>query len=151
MSDRVELRAQAAIFDEGRLLCDRHVKAGGTYWVLPGGHVEAGETLWAAAVREIEEETALVLEAGRLWALSEFQGGGRHVVECTFLATAWHGTVTVGHDPEGASHEASLAGIDWLDRERFERENFLPPTIAGRLRELWNDSAAPAAYLGAAP
>ena len=151
MSDRIELRAQAAIFDEGRLLCARHVKAGSAYWVLPGGHVEVGETLWAAAVREIEEETALVLEAGRLWTLSEFVERSRHVVECTFLATAWHGTATVGRDPEGATHEASLAGIDWLDRERFERETFLPPTIAQRLRELWDDPAAPAVYLGAAP
>jgi 8-oxo-dGTP diphosphatase len=151
MSDRIELRAQAAIFDEGRLLCARHVKAGGAYWVLPGGHVEAGETLWATAVREVEEETGLVLEVGRLWALSEFLDCGRQVVECTFLATSWHGTATAGHDPEGASHEASLAGVAWLDRERFEHETFLPPTLAGQLREHWDDPAAPAVYLGATP
>lgn len=33
--------------------------------VLPKGHVESGETLEQAAVREVQEETGLVVEVGR--------------------------------------------------------------------------------------
>lgn len=144
----IELRVQVACFDGGRLLCARHLKAGRSYWVLPGGHVEPGETLWSAAVREMGEETGLALEAGRIWALGEFLGEGRHVVECTFLATAWSGSAATGSDPEGG---ASLVEVAWLDRRRFDSETFLPAPLARRLRDRWDDPDVEAAYLGAAP
>lgn len=35
-------------------------------WNLPGGGMEAGETPWEAAVREVEEETGLIVEVERL-------------------------------------------------------------------------------------
>ena len=36
--------------------------AGQVYWATPGGGVEEGETYEAAAVRELQEETGLVVE-----------------------------------------------------------------------------------------
>lgn len=150
----IEIRVQIACFDGGRLLCARHRKGDDVYWVLPGGHVERGETLWEAATRELREETGLALQTGRLWAVGEYLGADRHVVECTFLATAWEGTARVGEDPEDAGPgrpvPATLDAIEWLDRARFERERFLPPALARRLRARWDDPDALAEYLGAA-
>ncbi|HEY9391346.1 MAG TPA: NUDIX domain-containing protein [Mycobacteriales bacterium] len=52
--------------DDGRLLVVRrgHEPDRGR-WSLPGGRLEPGETAAAAAVREVNEETGLVVVAGR--------------------------------------------------------------------------------------
>jgi 8-oxo-dGTP pyrophosphatase MutT (NUDIX family) len=39
---------------------------GSRWWVTPGGGIDAGETPLAAAVREVEEETGLVVDPARL-------------------------------------------------------------------------------------
>ncbi len=44
---------------------------------FPGGHVEEGEGLREAAVRELEEEVGIVLDADRLEYLIELSGAGR--------------------------------------------------------------------------
>lgn len=142
------VRAQVALFADGHLLCVRHRKSGHDYLVLPGGHLEAGETLWEAACREVREETGLDVMDGRLWALSEFHSGGRHVLDCTFYATAWSGRPRVGTDPEAVAHPATLVGIEWLEREAFAEAVFRPTLLHRWLRAHWESSAAPAAYLG---
>ena len=142
------MRAQIALFVEGDLLCVRHRRAGTEYLVLPGGHLDRGETLWEAAVREMREETGLAVEDGRLWAVSEFQGNGRQVLDCTFYATRWSGRPRLGSDPEGDGHPATLVGIRWLDRESFADAPFRPTLLGRWVRAHWEDPDAPAAYLG---
>ena len=57
------LAVSAAILRDGKVLVVRRARnpAGGLY-SLPGGVVEAGETLTDAVKREVDEETALVIE-----------------------------------------------------------------------------------------
>jgi 8-oxo-dGTP diphosphatase len=61
--DRPYLSVSAAILHDGRVLLVRRARnpALGLF-TLPGGVVEAGETLSEAAVREVREETGLVVE-----------------------------------------------------------------------------------------
>jgi ADP-ribose pyrophosphatase YjhB (NUDIX family) len=58
----------AVIEDErGRLLLIKRGHAPGAgLWSLPGGRIEPGETDAQALVREMREETGLLVEAGRL-------------------------------------------------------------------------------------
>jgi ADP-ribose pyrophosphatase YjhB (NUDIX family) len=61
--DRPYLAVSAAILHEGRVLLVRRARnpAQGLF-SLPGGVVEAGETLSEAVMREVREETGLVVE-----------------------------------------------------------------------------------------
>ncbi len=54
-------RAVAVVVRAGCLLVIKRHFAGRDYAVLPGGSVESGETFEQAAVRELHEETSILL------------------------------------------------------------------------------------------
>ena len=66
----------AARDDRGRVLLARHVE--GDLWVLPGGAIEPGETPSDAAVREMWEETGLLVALTRLVGVF---GGAEYVIQ----------------------------------------------------------------------
>jgi len=87
------LAVSAAIFRDGKVLIVRRARppARGIY-TLPGGGVEVGETLLEAVVREVREETELVIEpvalAGYREAITRDRNGRieRHFVILPFVA-----------------------------------------------------------------
>jgi 8-oxo-dGTP diphosphatase len=48
----------------GRVLVGRRLAEPGRPWAVPGGKLDPGETVELCAVRELAEETGLVLDAG---------------------------------------------------------------------------------------
>jgi len=81
--------------DAGRLLLiQRGREPGFGRWSLPGGRVEPGETPAAAAAREVEEETGLVVAVGELLATVPI---GDYVVH-DFAAVVTGGELRAGDD-----------------------------------------------------
>jgi 8-oxo-dGTP diphosphatase len=68
MSNDLVACVGAIVYDRtGRLLLIRRGQEPGRgLWSLPGGHVEPGETDHQAVLREVAEETGLVVQPGRL-------------------------------------------------------------------------------------
>ena len=116
---RPYLAVSAAIFRDGRVLIVRRARppAHGIY-TLPGGGVELGETLEEAVVREVREETALVVSpvalAGYRQAIARDANGAieRHFVILPFAARWISGEVALNEE---------LAEAHWL----------LPTELAG--------------------
>lgn len=70
--------AVAVVNDHGELLMVRSPARG---WEIPGGQVELGETLTEAAVREVEEESGIIVRVSGFCGI--FQTATRSI--CNFL------------------------------------------------------------------
>ncbi|MBE5107730.1 NUDIX hydrolase [Bacillus thuringiensis] len=87
-------------------------------WSLPGGAVEQRETLEEALVREVKEETGLIVEPEGLVAINEkfFEKKGHHALLFTFGTKVLTGELH-------AEDEGEISAIEWVDRtianERF--------------------------------
>ena len=126
--DRYELTAAVAIWrGDELLLMKREAGAfGGGGWFLPGGHVEAGERPVEAAVREVHEETGLVLE-GETLALADvmsYRHGGAMA----------HSLVYNGACPAGGSVTINAEHVvaRWYTVEAAIARFFDPGMLRGR-------------------
>jgi ADP-ribose pyrophosphatase YjhB (NUDIX family) len=85
------------------LLIQRGHEPGAGLWSLPGGRVEPGETDAEALVREMEEETGLTVEPGRLIGQVERPGLAGDVLDIRdYAATVTGGTLRPGDDAADA-------------------------------------------------
>jgi 8-oxo-dGTP diphosphatase len=100
--------------DRGRLLLIKRGHAPGAgLWSLPGGRIEPGETDTEALVREMREETGLVIEAGPLIGSVRRPAAGGAVLDIRdYAATVTGGTLRAGDD---------AADARWVDDSELAR------------------------------
>jgi mutator protein MutT len=99
----------AVLVHEGRLLLIRRAKEPlRGRWLVPGGTVEWGETLEQALVREVEEETGLVVKPREVVAVldrihREADAVVHHFVIVDYLCDFVSGTLRAGSDAQDAA------------------------------------------------
>lgn len=80
-TEQVELTVLCLIHTEDSYLLQDRVKDDWKGYALPGGHIEPGESIVDAVVREMKEETGLMIKAPRLCGIKQFPiEGGRYIV-----------------------------------------------------------------------
>ena len=108
-TERIELTTLCLVRKGGQILLQNRVKADWRGYALPGGHVEPGESIVDAVVREIREETGLILRRVSLRGVKQFPiDAGRYVV---FLFYS--------EDFEGDLHSSEEGKVEWIDRDRI--------------------------------
>jgi len=113
------LAVSAGIFRDGKILLVRRARepAKGVY-TFPGGRVEFGESLTEALIREIREETGLVIEivglAGYREALPPRTGGHGHFVILPFAARWIANEVSLNDELDDARWLPPESAVDGL-------------------------------------
>jgi len=104
------------------LLVERSVPPDAGAWTIPGGHLELEEEPREGAARELEEETGLRVDAGKLVLLEATQLDaidGKHVVSVAYAVNAADvaGTPTAGSD---------AAAVEWVSLLELEKRTLRP-------------------------
>jgi 8-oxo-dGTP pyrophosphatase MutT (NUDIX family) len=111
-------RYQGAILKDDKLLLIRHTEheSGRSYWVIPGGGREAGETEFACVIREMLEETNLVVSVKRFLVESVISNDHIYKTRKTYLCHIVSGEAAPGYEPEAdaAAHYA-ITAVAWFD------------------------------------
>ena len=135
MADRtvpVELTNLVMVEDESeRVLVEKRVKPGWEGLVFPGGHVEKRELILDSAVREVLEETGVIIDTPRLVGIQEFvhPDASRYIV---FLCKA----KAIG----GKLHGSEEGDVFWMDLEELKAsEHRMPNYFANILKVFLHD------------
>ena len=80
--------------DQEQLLMGKrlNVEGAGT-WALPGGHLEFGEAFTEGIIRELFEETGLVLEEAVFLNIINEPRDATHYIQINFIGHTWSGAL----------------------------------------------------------
>ena len=112
-TERVELTTLCMVQRDEEILIQNRVKTDWRGYCFPGGHVEPGESIVDSVIREMEEETGLVIQNPRLCGIKQFPiDGGRYLV---FFFKTENFTGDLRSSEEGK--------VEWIHRSMLQNIN----------------------------
>jgi 1-acyl-sn-glycerol-3-phosphate acyltransferase len=145
-----DIIARGIVIREGKLLAIKRVKAGQTYFVLPGGHIEQGETAKMACEREVLEETGVIVDAFRELYKYHFvdprlRGSGyQSFFVCSYKSGEPH--KTDAEEYTETSRETGTYEPVWLPIDELKQTALRPDCIKRRLLRDYKKKGARLAY-----
>jgi len=96
------------------------------WWLLPGGHVRFGETVRDAIVREVQEETGLLVKVSKLLGVFDVidREQDYHFIHVVFLCESTGGKLKAGSD----ALEAKWLNPNTLDNPQADLRRILKET-----------------------
>lgn len=115
-----ELTVLCLLKDGDRFLLQDRVKNDWKGYTLPGGHIEPGESIVDAVIREMKEETGLVISEPKLCGIKQFPLNHKDYTEgryFVFLFTVDKFEGELSSSEEGAMH--------WVHRDDLAKVNLV--------------------------
>lgn len=143
-SEPPRIRVAALTTLDEKVVLVRHLKAGKSYFLLPGGGVDRGETLIDALRREMIEETGLDISNERLLFVSDTiaPDSSRHVLNITFHADIVGGQVTE------APTDERVESVELIDPCELSDIDLRPPITNEVIQVLQREDLPIPVYLG---
>lgn len=131
-------RVAAIITEKEKILLMHRIKSDRDYFVLPGGSVEDNEDNVDALIREINEETSLKIDVGKLlWQVnSEFDERTQFI----YLISKYSGNLGLGSPEEERQSENNKYVLEWHDIKDLKTLNFFPSEIKTNILETFLDN-----------
>lgn len=115
-------RTRIILHDEGKVLVMRNWVSDGT-WQLPGGGLHSHEPIIDGALRELREETGVVLEKRQLRFVAQ-RGYRKYGHRFRF-----HVFVAQGFDTQALHMQAhEVSRLEWIDHRALTPQNAAPDT-----------------------
>ncbi|MGD2058351.1 MAG: NUDIX hydrolase [Anaerolineales bacterium] len=118
METKRDIRYQGAIIENDHILLIRwrEVEPERSFWLLPGGGREEGETAEACLVREMMEETRILVSVERLLFKERHRTGDTYAKSKTYLCRPIGGEAGPGTEPEDPQPEGfGIVAVGWFD------------------------------------
>jgi 8-oxo-dGTP diphosphatase len=113
--------------EDALLLVDHRLPGADHFWIPPGGGVEFGESMTQCLVREMREETGLIVEPGEFLFVTEFIAPPLHAIEFFFKVEKSGGVLEIGKDPEIT--DQIIREVKFMPWQKLKNQN--PKTLHG--------------------
>lgn len=114
-TETAEFTVLCLVHKDGKYLLQDRLKDDWKGYTLPGGHVKPGESIVGAVIREMKEETGLLIKNPHLCGVKQFPiEGGRYIV-FLFETDSFEGTVT----------DSDEGKMNWVDERELNSVNLV--------------------------
>lgn len=129
------IRAAGIVIHEDAILLIQRIKKGDCYWVFPGGGVEEGETQEEAVVREVFEETSVVVSSPEFFAacINDGEYGDSYFYTCVFVSGIPALSEKSPEYKRMVTEEGNKYHPQWVPLNRLPSLQVFPHTIAEQL------------------
>lgn len=144
MGEKIGVRPCAVLIEEEKVLCISCKYEDGEYLLFPGGGLEAGETMAEAAVREMFEETGLIVSVKKMIYVNDWikeRKTNTRVLNIFFLVKKEGGQIIQGEKDGG-----KVKGIKWIKLKDLPDFDFRPAHIAQNLYKDYKNGFKEAPY-----
>ena len=127
------IAAGGLIFSEQGVLLARYLdSADGSFLVAPGGGLEQDENIEQAIIREVIEETGLVVQPKSVVMIEDLIGSQFKMIKVWMTCDIVGGSIS---NTQGAVDEGIIE-VGWFNREQLQTETVFPSIL---LEKDWDD------------
>ncbi len=149
MAIKSQIGVRALVTTDKGLVVVEHEEKGKRLMVFPGGGLEEGETIFEGAIREVEEETGLDVNAERVVYTREILAGKDHGIEFYIVCRVKGGKLALGSDPEHEDGNFILKGVHEISIENFvSMDNWYPTELHSILEKDFKNGFSETRFLG---